>query len=198
MIGSIPPSLGNLSALEVFATLYNNLVESTPDSFGQLTKLTFIGISSNMLSGTIPPSISNLSSLVTFDVGFNQIQGHLPLDIAITLLNFEAFIIGNNRFSGSIPISIPNASNLVKFQLNENKLVGNVPSLEKLNGILSFLICLNHLGSGGANDLSFLYSLTNATYLTKLQIQVNSFGGELPKCIVNFSTTLTILNLDNN
>ncbi|KAM4082128.1 hypothetical protein ACJW30_11G146800 [Castanea mollissima] len=103
----IPPSLGNLSTLEVFATLYNNLVGSTPDSFGQLTKLTFIDMSSNMLSGTIPPSIFNLTSLVSFD----------------------------------------------------------------LNGILSFLICLNHLGRGGANDLSFLCSLTNATYLTKLQIQ---------------------------
>jgi hypothetical protein len=31
-----------------------------------------------------------------------------------------------------------------------------------------------------------------------LAINANNFGGKLPKCIGNFSTTLTILLLDNN
>jgi Leucine-rich repeat (LRR) protein len=64
--------------------------------------------------------------------------------------------------------------------------------------MIFFMISFNNLGNGGENDLSFLCSLTNATYLTSLEINVNNFGGELPKCVANLSTTLTILLLDNN
>ena len=68
----------------------------------------------------------------------------------------------------------------------------------KLNRLLFFLIAVNNLGNGGANDLSFLCSLTNATYLIILQIDLNNFGGEFPKCIGNFSTTLKVLTLYQN
>uniref|UniRef100_A0A7N2R2K2 non-specific serine/threonine protein kinase n=1 Tax=Quercus lobata TaxID=97700 RepID=A0A7N2R2K2_QUELO len=198
LIGNIPPSLGNLSSLEVFGTHSNNLSGSIPTSFGQLTRLTFFGVSLNMLSGRIPPSIFNLSSLKTFDVGSNQIQQHLPSDIGITLPNIKILSIIFNQFTGPIPISISNATNLEVLQLTGNKLRGRVPCLEKLNRVSIFVLGSNELGNGGANDLNFLCSLTNATFLFALGINVNNFGGELPKCIVNFSTTLTILNLDNN
>ncbi|KAL4600619.1 hypothetical protein ACB092_11G212400 [Castanea dentata] len=198
LTGSIPPSLGNLSSLEVFATAWNNLGGSIPHSFGQLTKLTNFYVGENRLSGRIPPSIFNLSSLQEFDVGDNQIQGHLPLDIGITLQNIKFLSISTNQFTGPIPISISNASNLWQLQLNENNLSGKVPSLDKLNKLSLFLIHFNELGNGGANDLSFLCSLTNATYLRIVLINVNNFGGELPKCVVNFSTTLTQLVLSEN
>jgi Leucine-rich repeat (LRR) protein len=198
LTGSIPPSFGNLSFLEVFYVAYNNLGGIIPDSFGQLTKLSYFQVFGNRLSGTIPPSIFNLSFLEKFDVGVNQIQGRLPSDIGITLPNIKAFSIFNNQFIGSIPVSISNASNLYALQLNGNNLSGKVPSLEKLNRMIFFRISFNNLGNGGENDLSFLCSLTNASYLTSLVINVNNFGGELPKCVANFSTTLRDLLLDNN
>ena len=89
-------------------------------------------------------------------------------------------------------------SHLEVLELNSNQLTGEVPSLEKLNRISFFIITWNNLGNGGANDLSFLCSLKNATYLHLLEINANNFGGDLPKCISNLSTTLTILLLDNN
>jgi Leucine-rich repeat (LRR) protein len=195
LTGSIPPSFGNLSFLEAFSVPYNNLGGIIPDSFGKLTKLTFFAVGSNRLSGTIPSSMFNISSLINFDVGDNQIQGHLPSDIGITLQNIEIFGIHNNQFTGSFPISIANASNLDTLDLAINKLIGKVPSLEKLNRMSLFSITLNHLE---ANDLSFLCSLTNSTYLTILAISANNFGGKLPECIGNFSTTLTILDLSVN
>uniref|UniRef100_A0A7N2LDI2 non-specific serine/threonine protein kinase n=1 Tax=Quercus lobata TaxID=97700 RepID=A0A7N2LDI2_QUELO len=198
LTGSIPPFFDNLSSLEVFGALSNNLGGSIPHSFGQLTKLEFFSFGLNRLFGRIPPSIFNLSSLKYFDVGRNQIQGHLPLDIGITLPNIENLSVADNQFTGPIPISISNASNLKSLQFSGNKLRGGVPSLEKLNGLSVFVIGFNKLGNGGANDLSFLCSLTNATYLTILGISVNNFGGELPKCIVNFSTNLKTFVLDNN
>ncbi|XP_023898145.2 probable LRR receptor-like serine/threonine-protein kinase At3g47570 [Quercus suber] len=198
LTGSIPPSFGNLSSLKVFSTSYNNLGGSIPHSFGQLAKLTIFYVGANRLSGRIPPSIFNLSSLKAFDVGSNQIQGHLPSDIGITLQNIEFLSIADNQFTGPIPISISTASNLHVLELASNKLRGRVPSLEKLYRVSFFVMAFNELGNGGANDLSFLCSLTNSTYLTTLEINLNNFGGELPKCIVNFSTTLTKWYLDNN
>uniref|UniRef100_A0A7N2LED4 non-specific serine/threonine protein kinase n=1 Tax=Quercus lobata TaxID=97700 RepID=A0A7N2LED4_QUELO len=198
LIGSIPPSFGNLSSLVLFSTLYNNLGGSIPTSFGQLRKLTIFNVGENRLSGIIPPSIFNLSSLKEFDLGTNQIQGHLPSDIGITLPNIEFLSIAFNQFIGPIPISISNASNLKVLEFTGNKLRGRVPSLEKLHRVSFFVMALNELGNGGANDLSFLCSLTNATYLTTLEINFNNFGGELPKCIFNFTTTLIKFILNNN
>ena len=140
----------------------------------------------------------NLSSLVILDVGYNQIQGSLPWNIGITLPNLEYLAIELNQFAGSIPISISNVSNLIIVDLSENELSGKVPSLEKLYKMTVFGIDGNNLGNGGANDLSFLCSLTNATYLAYLDVDTNQFGGELPKCIGNFSTTLNTFTLENN
>ena len=114
------------------------------------------------------------------------------------LPNIELLSIATSQFIGSIPVSISNASNLVKLDLGDNQLSGKVPSLEKLNRILLIFIQFNNLGNGGENDLSFLCSLSNATYLTELYINFNNFGGELPKCIGNLSTTLATLVLNNN
>ena len=46
--------------------------------------------------------------------------------------------------------------------------------------------------------MTFLCSLSNATNLRDLQINTNNFGGELPKCIGNISTTLTFFYLNKN
>ncbi|XP_030962097.1 probable LRR receptor-like serine/threonine-protein kinase At3g47570 [Quercus lobata] len=196
--GTIPSYFGNLSSLEKFSLVDNNLGGNIPESFGQLSKLAFFSVAQNTLSGTIPLSIFNLSSLNHFSVEFNKIEGRLPLDIGITLPNIEVLGISRNQFTGSIPISISNATNLEYIGFNENKISGKVPSLEKLNRLRIFLIAINNLGNEGANDLSFICSLTNATNIDKLDIGLNNFGGEFPKCIGNFSTTLKVLNLESN
>ena len=46
--------------------------------------------------------------------------------------------------------------------------------------------------------MSFLCSLSNSINLRDLEINTNNFGGELPKCIGNISTTLTFFYLNNN
>jgi Leucine-rich repeat (LRR) protein len=198
LTGSISPDFGNLSSLEVFSVASNNLGGIIPDSFGQLKKLTYFAFGINRFSGTFPPSIFNISSIINFDVGSNQIQGQLSSDIGITLPNVEVFSIGENQFTGSIPDSISNATNLDTLILGPNKLSGKFPSLEKLNLMSILGITLNNLGNGGANDLSFLCSLTNATSLFILAINANNFGGSLPQCIGNLSNTLFTFALDNN
>ncbi|KAB1209700.1 hypothetical protein CJ030_MR6G028562 [Morella rubra] len=61
-----------------------------------------------------------------------------------------------------------------------------------------FLIGDNFLGNGGGDDLRFLCSLKNASNLREMIIAINNFGGVLPDCISNFSTTLRTLALEQN
>ncbi|XP_062154966.1 probable LRR receptor-like serine/threonine-protein kinase At3g47570 [Alnus glutinosa] len=199
LTGSIPPSLGNLSSLEELYLPLNNIGGSIPSVLGQLMNLTAVSFSSNQFSGTIPPSIFNLSSITILDVGLNQIQGSLPWDLGITLPNLQFFSVANNKFTaGSIPPSISNASNLERLDFGGNKFTGNMPSFEKLHRLQWLSTTYNHLGSGGADDLSFLCSLTNATSLELLAINVNNFGGLLPECIGDLSSTLRILEVSDN
>ncbi|XP_059457827.1 probable LRR receptor-like serine/threonine-protein kinase At3g47570 [Corylus avellana] len=198
LTGSIPPSLGNLSSLKVFSAPLNYLSGHIPDTLGQIMSLQYIALASNNLSGTIPPSIFNLSFITNFDVGVNQIQGSLPLELGITLPNLQNLAVSMNQFTGSIPPSISNASNLESLTVGENSFTGNVPSLEKLHKLYRLSTTNNYLGSGEADDLSFLLSLTNATSLELLAIDGNNFGGVLPECISNFSSTLIYFSISGN
>lgn len=198
LTGEIPLSFGNLSILaQLFATS-NALFGSIPVLLGKLTNLEVLSIDDNRFSGTIPRAIFNLSSINEFDVSDNQIYGSLPLDLGITLPNLEFFGISGNQFTGSIPSSLSNMTKLAYFIVIDNKLRGNMPNFEKLYKLTELTITSNHLGSGEADDLSFISSLTNATKLEVLALNDNNFGGTLPESFSNLSTKLALLYLDNN
>ncbi|XP_039173677.1 probable LRR receptor-like serine/threonine-protein kinase At3g47570 [Eucalyptus grandis] len=62
--------------------------------------------------------------------------------------------------------------------------------MENLHKLSRFQMHRNLLGSGKPQSLSFLCSLTNSTELEDLNFSANKFGGVLPKCLGNLSTTL--------
>ncbi|XP_021651021.2 probable LRR receptor-like serine/threonine-protein kinase At3g47570 [Hevea brasiliensis] len=198
LIGTLSPSFGNLSSLQMLYVGANHLKGNLPETLGQLMSLWLLSILENGFSGTIPPSIFNLSSIKVLDLSSNQFQGNLPLSIGNSLPNLQFFSIADNQFTGTIPTSISNASNLEFLDLPVNNLTGRVPSLYKLHRLSEFGIGGNNLGSGKADDLRFLSTLTNATALGRLQIAENNFGGELPQHIANFSKELHFLDIGNN
>ncbi|KAF8025730.1 hypothetical protein BT93_F2536 [Corymbia citriodora subsp. variegata] len=198
LTGSVPSSFGNLSSLEQLYLTLNNLGGSIPQVLGHLPNLRIIAFAGNSLSGTLPSSLLNLSSLAVFDGGNNKIQGTLPTSIGLNLLGLEFFSVSGNQLEGPIPLSISNCTKLNDLELNENRFSGKVPSLENLYELRSLRISANQLGSGKPEDLSFLCSLTNNTKLWRAFIGGNEFGGVLPKCIGNLSTTLTLFALNQN
>ncbi|GFS40350.1 leucine-rich repeat protein kinase family protein [Actinidia rufa] len=198
LTGSVPPTLGNLSSLIVFVAEVNNISGSIPDVLGGLTNLEVFGLGGNRLVGRIPLSIFNLSSLKTFNMVWNQIQGSLPSYLGNTLPNLQDFAVGRNLFTGYIPDSLSNASKLEKLEMGSNKFTGKIPSLEKLNDLWWLSFADNYIGAGEADDLDFLSSLTNATYLSILDLGYNNLGGMLTESIGNLSSYLSKLVLARN
>ncbi|XP_050236384.1 probable LRR receptor-like serine/threonine-protein kinase At3g47570 [Mercurialis annua] len=198
LTGTISPSLANLSFLETFIASENKLHGVLPESWGNLISLRTLGLAINQLSGLIPSSIFNISLIQAIDLGTNDFHGFLPVSLVDSVPQIEYLSLSSNQFTGSIPTSISNASNLELFQVNSNNLTGAVPSLEKLNKLVVLGLSHNHLGSGKADDLSFLFHLTNATVLKQLFINDNNYGGELPDYIANFSKTITTINFARN
>ncbi|KAL2545525.1 putative LRR receptor-like serine/threonine-protein kinase [Forsythia ovata] len=193
--GKIPPSLGNLSSLEFLALNKNNLEGSVPIELGKLSKLYYLALSSNNLSGIFPVEIFNISSIQTLSITNNRLSGHFPESVGVTLPKLTEFLADINQFSGSIPASFGNASRLTKLSIGNNSLTGPIPrSLGSLQEIHLLHFGHNPLGT----DINFITSLTNCTSLQLLSLSSTQIGGVLPNSIVNLSTTLEYLWLNDN
>ncbi|XP_057484599.1 putative receptor-like protein kinase At3g47110 [Actinidia eriantha] len=199
LTGNIPIWLGNASSLIKLSMGENNFQGSIPTELGRLSKLQLLQIAGNNLSGTVPPSIYNLSSLLYLDIGDNRLYGRIPLDIGFTLPNLLGLYVGQNQFTGLLPVSLSNASELLEINFAFSKFTGTVPpNLGSLKGLQRFTVTSNLLGTGEAEDFSFLTSLTNCSNLKLLDIGLNNFTGELPASIGNLSTTLEYLVAGTN
>ncbi|CAN1838079.1 Probable LRR receptor-like serine/threonine-protein kinase At3g47570 [Linum perenne] len=196
--GIIPPSYGNLSSLQMFAAADNHLTGTIPHGFGQLKNLWGLSVEINSLYGEIPPSIFNISTLMDVHFSMNQFHGSLPGDLGLSLPRLRSLSVALNGFTGSIPPSLSNASNLIEFQMQDNNFTGSMPSMGSSRNLMRFFIQNNSLGTGLADDLSFISSLTNASSLVFIDIADNNFGGTIPEHIGNLATTLTTLQLSGN
>ena len=105
----------------------NNLVGTIPSSIGNLTALQYLYLTNNKLSGEIPSSIGNLTSLIGFNVNGNQLSGAIPSTIG-KLTSIIALGWDHNQLSGTIPKEIGNMTSLQRLYLNDNQLSGAIPS----------------------------------------------------------------------
>ncbi len=99
LVGTIPPEIGNLSALIRLNMHSNQLSGSIPATIGNLSELRQIWLFSNQLSGQLPPEIGNLSNLTHLGIGGNQLTGTIPASYG-NLSNLGFFTVKNNQLSG--------------------------------------------------------------------------------------------------
>ncbi|CAN1347037.1 Probable LRR receptor-like serine/threonine-protein kinase At3g47570 [Linum perenne] len=195
--GVIPSNISACSALVKFHVAYNGLEGELPWQMGSMNMLQFLIVAGNNLRGIIPPSYGNLSSLQMFAAADNHLTGTIPHGFG-QLKNLRSLSVALNGFTGSIPPSLSNASNLIEFQMQDNNFTGSMPSMGSSRNLMRFFIQNNSLGTGLADDLSFISSLTNASSLVFIDIADNNFGGTIPEHIGNLATTLTTLQLSGN
>ncbi|KAJ4974849.1 hypothetical protein NE237_008023 [Protea cynaroides] len=174
--GTLPPHLKNLTSLQRFEAMRNNL------------------------SGPLP-SLSGLNQLQILRMNENQFTS-VPADFFSDLSSLQAVSLDKNPFSAwEIPISLKDATGLQNFSANSANLTGTIPDLNWGNNFPSLKnlhLAFNNLegglpasfaGSsietlwlnGQANKLKgSIQVIQNMTSLTEVWLHSNSFTGPLP------------------
>ncbi|KAJ9147436.1 hypothetical protein P3X46_029600 [Hevea brasiliensis] len=98
--GTLSPSIGNLTNLQIVLLQNNNITGPIPGELGKLSNLHTLDLSNNFFTGEIPSSLGNLRSL--------------------------QYMLNNNSLSGAFPMSLANMTLLVFLDLSYNNLSGPV------------------------------------------------------------------------
>lgn len=100
--GTLSPSIGNLTNLQVVLLQNNNVSGPIPEELGKLVKLHTLDLSDNFFSGKIPSSLGQLRSLQYLRLNNNSLSGTFPLSLAnMTQLAF--LDLSYNNLSGPVP-----------------------------------------------------------------------------------------------
>ncbi|CDP19731.1 unnamed protein product [Coffea canephora] len=203
-MGSLPPSISNMSNLETLWLSFNSIEGTIPTEFRSQWEVRRFPNSSEQFSGTISEEIWNLNMLrlVSFHGNFLTMD-----DIDTPLFNMYLEILGlhQNDLNGVIPGSISNASNLIWLSLQFNSFTGVIPnSLRNLRNIKNLDLASNNLATDSSARSSFLISLTsysnkltskihtrlwNVKNLQELNLSSNLLSGSLPPKIDNLKPT---------
>ncbi|GKB71531.1 leucine-rich repeat protein [Tanacetum coccineum] len=200
LTGGIPPFLGNITSMEVFAAANNPFGGSIPDTLGLWKNLKEFYSGGCNLYGSIPHSIFNLSLLVNFSLANNHLTGSLPSEIGVTLPNLEYLQLRTNELTGVLPPSISNCSKLRHLEMSHNNFSGKLTvDFSKLRDIYKIRLQHNNFhGRGEADDMRFINSLRNCTRLVDLELYNCNLTGVLPVSIGNLSHQLSSLWLGRN
>jgi Leucine-rich repeat (LRR) protein len=183
-----------MSSLRHLALANNQFDGQIPPGLANLTGLRVLDLAVNKL----PLSMYNLSSLRTFHVEGNRLHGSIPANVGSKFPAMEDFSLANNRFTGRIPSSLSNLTTLTSLQLSINKFTGLVPrDIGRLEHLQYLYLSYNLLEADDTEGWEFVASLANCSNLLQLSLSYNSFSGQLPRSVVNLSTTLQYLYLSD-
>ncbi|KAK4758366.1 hypothetical protein SAY87_019667 [Trapa incisa] len=88
--GPLPQELGRLLKLQTLDLSNNFFIAEIPSSLGQLESLQYLRLNNNSLSGAFPNSLANMTKLAFLDLSYNNLSGPVPRILAKTFN-----IIGN-------------------------------------------------------------------------------------------------------
>nr|XP_043614632.1 protein NSP-INTERACTING KINASE 1-like isoform X1 [Erigeron canadensis] len=76
--GRIPKEIGKLKMLQTLDLSDNHFTNEIPSSLGHLTFLQYMRLNNNTLSGPIPESVVNMTQLAFVDLSYNNLSGPVP------------------------------------------------------------------------------------------------------------------------
>jgi hypothetical protein len=179
--GTLPDSIGQWTVLTSFIAKFNALTGTLPYSIGQWTALTSFDASGNFLNGTLPLSIGLWTALTSFDASGNFLNGTLPVSIGQwTALSY--FDVGDNSLTGTLLESFGQWTDLTYFDVNSNALTSTLPnSIGQWTALTSFNVYDNAL-TGTLPDI-----IGQWTALTSFDAAPNNLNGTIPSSIGNWS-----------
>lgn len=184
MSGTIPPNLGDLSALRRLDLRWNDLSNGIPPELGDLTELRVVDLSGNKLYGRIPAELGELAELKALYLHGNELWGEIPTELgqlgrlealnlsdnALTgvlpsalgrLSSLQGMYISDNLLTGTISATVGRLSNLRWLNLSNNQLTGDIPSeLGDLANLEWLILDGNHLSGSVAPALGRLRNLS--------------------------------------
>ncbi|CAL9002461.1 unnamed protein product [Prunus brigantina] len=174
LVGSLPPSIGNLTRLTRINLDSNSFHGEIPQEMGRLRSLQYLTLSRNSFGGKIPTNISHCTQLRELDVTFNELIGSIPNQLS-SLLNLNYLSVAANNLTGAIPGWMGNFSSLHDLYLGLNNFHGSIPN--ELGG----LTALQNISLPG-NNLSGKVpsSIYNISSIYLFSVAVNQLHGELP------------------
>ncbi|XP_008387726.1 probable LRR receptor-like serine/threonine-protein kinase At3g47570 [Malus domestica] len=174
LVGSIPPSIGNLTYLTGINLRKNNFRGEIPQELGRLQSLQHLNLSVNSFSGKIPTNISHCTELRVLDLYSNTLIGPIP-DQLSSLLDLNILWFDTNNLTGTIPSWIGNFSSLYSLYIGGNNFQGSIPNeLGHLTGLQAFSVAENNL-SGKVPP-----SIYNISSISIFGVSQNQLHGELP------------------
>ncbi|KAH7571945.1 hypothetical protein JRO89_XS04G0171800 [Xanthoceras sorbifolium] len=187
LAGELPEELGSLHALERLRAGESRITGSIPPEIGNLHNLKILNLHNNSLAGLIPSIIFNISKLESIGLYMNRLSGPLPSTIGLRLPNLKELILWDNELNGIIPGSISNASKLTILELSSDSFSGPIPTaLGHLRNLQRLNLASNQLTrESSTQELTFLSSLTNCNFLTRLVLKNNPLSGTLSVSIGN-------------
>ncbi|XP_030550581.1 protein NSP-INTERACTING KINASE 1-like isoform X1 [Rhodamnia argentea] len=110
--GTLSPSIGNLTNLQIVLLQNNNITGPLPPELGRLSKLHTLDLSNNFFTGEIPASLGHLKSLQYMRLNNNSLSGAFPSSLAnMTQLAF--LDLSYNNLSGPVPRILAKTFNIV-------------------------------------------------------------------------------------
>ncbi|CAL2267939.1 unnamed protein product [Prunus armeniaca] len=174
LVGSLPPSIGNLTHLARISLAFNSFSGEIPQEMGRLRSLQYLSLSGNSFSGKIPTNISQCTQLKDLRLTLNGLIGSIPNQFN-SLLNLNYLSLDSNNLTGAIPGWIGNFSSLHELYLSQNNFQGSIPSeLGRLTSLGTFALASNNL-SGIVPS-----SIYNISSMHIFSVAVNQLHGELP------------------
>ncbi|KAL6640743.1 hypothetical protein ACP70R_021866 [Stipagrostis hirtigluma subsp. patula] len=191
IIGGLPATLSNLTALREIDLSDNQLSKAIPESLTTLENLGLLDLSMNNISGLIPKKIGRIRGLVTLLLNDNKISGSIP-DGLENLTMLQHIDLSNNMLSSTIPTSLFHLDNIVKIYVSHNLLSGALHSdLSNMQMVDQIDLSMNQLVGSLPN------SFANHQMLTYLNFSHNSFNGSIPDSFFRLSNLAT-LDLSSN
>ncbi|XP_052182021.1 putative receptor-like protein kinase At3g47110 [Diospyros lotus] len=192
--GSLPKSIGNLSATIYFLNLQGNHIHGEiPSEISHLTRLSTLYLGENEFKGRIPNSIGKLRNLRVLFLNFNWLEGDVPNTIG-NLSSLIQFRLEENRLQGKVPVTLGNCQRLLLLNLSFNNLTGAIP--RELFGILSLSISLNLAGNHFSGHLPL--EVGNLKNLAELDVSQNDLFGELPTTLGSCNSLVALLLQGNS